>query len=294
MSRQINWEEARDALRKIREEQIRDGARVVRLWKQVLANCAHKLGDEVWTVQEQVTVAALDCQNFDMANECITSLNRKFPNSMRVRRLFGMYFEALGRYEKATEQYEKILEEDSTNMFARKRQIAILKEKNDVLGAIESLNKYLEMFMTDFDAWMELCDLYLLFQDYNKAAFCMEELIMSNPHNHLYHQKFAEIKYTQGGSENLETARSYFAQACKLNPNNMRAQFGLLLTASNLATGHSKNQKEKNSNSKYAVWAAEQIIDKYQTTQTEEQLKDTKVLDLIKKMQENLVPQSET
>lgn len=35
-------------------------------------------------------------------------------------------------------------------------------------------------------------------------------------------------------------------------------------TASNLATGHSKSQKEKNSNSKYAVWAAEQIIDKYQ------------------------------
>lgn len=47
--------------------------------------------------------------------------------------------------------------------------------------------------MTDFDAWMELCDLYLLFQDYSKAAFCMEELIMSNPHNHLYHQKYAEV-----------------------------------------------------------------------------------------------------
>jgi hypothetical protein len=38
----------------------------------------------------------------------------------------------------------------------------------------------------------------------------------------------------------------------------------ILQTASNLATGYSKSQKEKNSNSKYAVWAAEQIIDKYQ------------------------------
>lgn len=47
--------------------------------------------------------------------------------------------------------------------------------------------------MTDFEAWMELCDLYLAVQDYTKAAFCMEELIMSNPHNHLYHQKFAEV-----------------------------------------------------------------------------------------------------
>ena len=49
--------------------------------------------------------------------------------------------------------------------------------------------------MTDFDGWMELCDMYLQLQQYEKAAFCVEELIMSNPHNHLYHQKFAEVVY---------------------------------------------------------------------------------------------------
>ena len=48
--------------------------------------------------------------------------------------------------------------------------------------------------MTDFEAWMELCDLYLSQQDYTKAAFCVEELLMSNPHNHLYHQKYAEVR----------------------------------------------------------------------------------------------------
>ena len=47
--------------------------------------------------------------------------------------------------------------------------------------------------MADFDGWMELCDLYLLVQDYEKAAFCMEELLMSNPHNHLFHQRYAEV-----------------------------------------------------------------------------------------------------
>ena len=40
-----------------------------------------------------------------------------------------------------------------------------------------------------------------------------------------------QIKYSMGGTENLEMARSYFAQACKLNPNNMRAQLGLLLVS---------------------------------------------------------------
>ena len=47
--------------------------------------------------------------------------------------------------------------------------------------------------MTDYEAWMELCDLYIREHDYTKAAFCLEELIMSNPHNHLYHQKYADV-----------------------------------------------------------------------------------------------------
>lgn len=51
--------------------------------------------------------------------------------------------------------------------------------------------------MVDQEAWQELCDLYLGEQEYAKAAFCMEELILHNPHNHLFHQRLAEIKYTQ-------------------------------------------------------------------------------------------------
>ncbi|VDM04624.1 unnamed protein product [Schistocephalus solidus] len=42
---------------------------------------------------------------------------------------------------------------------------------------------------------------------------------------------FLLIKYTEGGTENLEISRSYFAQACLLNPTNLRALFGLLLVS---------------------------------------------------------------
>ena len=28
---------------------------------------------------------------------------------------------------------------------------------------------------------------------YGKAAFCLEELMMSNPHNHLYCEQYAEV-----------------------------------------------------------------------------------------------------
>ena len=45
------------------------------------------------------------------------------------------------------------------------------------------MNKYLEDFMCDGEAWMELCEIYILEQEYTKAAFCCEELILQNPHN---------------------------------------------------------------------------------------------------------------
>ena len=51
--------------------------------------------------------------------------------------------------------------------------------------------------MSDQEAWHELCDLYLQEQAYSKAAFCMEELILHNPHSHLIYQRYAEIKYSQ-------------------------------------------------------------------------------------------------
>lgn len=38
-----------------------------------------------------------------------------------------------------------------------------------------------------------------------------------------------QIKYTYGSTENMELARSYYAQAIKLCPNNIRALYGLFL-----------------------------------------------------------------
>lgn len=51
--------------------------------------------------------------------------------------------------------------------------------------------------MSDFEAWSELADLYLVDGDYNHAGFCMEELILSNPSNHLYHQRYAEVSFVK-------------------------------------------------------------------------------------------------
>lgn len=283
MAQQMSFDEARNILKKCREDQTRDSDMIVSIWEEVLMDCCYKMGDEAWLVYEQVCTSALDCQKYDVAEHCIELLDQKFPQSLRVRRLQGMMFEALGEYDKAEEEYKNILELESTNMYARKRQIAILKAKGRIPDAIQRLNEFLKEFMTDYESWNELCDLYLAQHDYTSAAFCVEELIMSNPHNHLYHQKYAEIRYTQGGNDNFELARSYFAQAVKLNPNNLRALYGLFLSASSLAASSGKGTKDKQTNLKYATWASSQLEGRYKLQQDPDTFRETKVQEFLEK-----------
>ncbi|XP_066572058.1 ER membrane protein complex subunit 2 isoform X2 [Amia ocellicauda] len=260
----VTWEVMRDKLRKWREENFRNSEQIVEVGEELIHEHASKLGDDIWIIYEQVMIAALDCSRDDLALRCLHELRKQFPGSHRVKRLAGMRLEALERYDEACKLYDAILQDDPTNTAARKRKIAILKAQGKSTEAIKELNEYLEQFVGDQEAWHELAELYINEHDYAKAAFCLEELMMTNPHNHLYCEQYAEVKYTQGGIENLELSRKYFAQALKLNNRNMRALFGLYMSASHLAASPKVSAKVKKDNVKYAAWAASQINRAYQ------------------------------
>nr|CAG4650445.1 EOG090X0CGE [Sida crystallina] len=254
-----NWEDVRDEFRVWREDNVRQSEDVVELWEEFLSHHLNQLGDEQWLVLEQVFLAALDCKNMEVAKFCISELNREFPGSARVLRLKAMKYEALERFPDALDILETLIEKDETNQIPRKRKVAIFKSQGKIVEAIKELTDYLKIFMADQEAWMELGDLYISQQDWNKAAFCLEELILHGPNNHLYHQRYAEIKYTQGGYENLEMARSYYSQAAKLNPNNARALYGLLLTSLHMASSPKCPSQKKKESVKLSEWASAQL-----------------------------------
>uniref|UniRef100_A0A672ZLJ6 ER membrane protein complex subunit 2 n=1 Tax=Sphaeramia orbicularis TaxID=375764 RepID=A0A672ZLJ6_9TELE len=234
----VGWEEMRDKLRKWREDNFRNSEQIVDVGEELISEHGSKLGDDIWIIYEQVMIAALDCSRDDLALTCLQELRKQFPDSHRVKRLSASAFKS------------------ST---ARKRKISILKAQGKSTEAIRELNEYLEQFVGDQEAWHELSELYINEHDYGKAAFCLEELMMTNPHNHLYCEQYAEVKYTQGGLENLELSRKYFAQALRLNNRNMRALFGLYMSASHIAASPKVSAKVKKDNMKYASWAASQI-----------------------------------
>jgi len=262
-------EEAREALRILREDNVRRSDEVIDIFEAGYLDPGNDLGDERWMILEQVVVAGFDTYNIDVVDACLKELSTMFDidSSQRMRRLRAMKFEMLERYDDALDILDTILEEDDSNSQARKRKIAILKAQGENGKAITELVKYLKEFMADGEAWMELCDLYILEQEYAKAAFCCEELILQHPHNHLYYQRYAEIRYTQGGFENLEQAKVYYCHAIRLNPNNMRALYGLLLTSTQLVSSPKCTTQKKKEYQKSVIWASTQIQKKYQERQ---------------------------
>ncbi|KAI1290178.1 ER membrane protein complex subunit 2 [Halotydeus destructor] len=258
----LSKNDVKELLSKWRDENSRNPEKVRDLWRRFQMDSS--LGDEKWPALEQVFLAAIDLQDTALIKECVAQLDSQFPGSHRVRRLKTMArLESRERYDDALKTYDELIKSDESNSIFYKRKIAILIAQRKLPEAVSELCEYLEKFMNDQEAWLELADLYIQEQEYSKAAFCYEELILNNPHNHLYHEKFAEIQYTINNADSLELARSYFSQALKLCPTNLRALYGLYLTATNLATSLKASAPKKKENQKIASWALTQINEVY-------------------------------
>jgi len=260
-------------LNKWREENARNPVKVRDLWSSFQLD---KLTtDDKYPILEQVIMAALDLHDHELLKECLSQLETKFPGSTRVKRLKTMArLEMRERFDEAIKVYDDMIRADESNAILYKRKIAILIAQRKSFEAVKELTDYLKKFMNDHEAWMELADLYIQEQEYSKAAFCVEELVLLNPHNTLYHTRLGEIYYTMNSSESLESARSYFAQAIKLNPSNLRALYGLFLSTTNpLSTSKATAQKKKD-NSKLCSWCLSKISSLYEDAGVQDLLDD--------------------
>ncbi|XP_055603424.1 ER membrane protein complex subunit 2-like [Uranotaenia lowii] len=258
---EMSWSDVRNLFRKWRDDNERKSDDVMLMWDAVLADKQNKLGNERHLVLEQVMIAALDCGRIETAEDCIRILTAEFPGSLRVQKYKSMLLEALERYDDALDVLDQIIKKDETNAAPRKRKVAIYKAQGKNGDAIRELCDYMKRFMSDQEGWHELCSLYLAEGEYAKAAFCMEEVLLHNPHSHLIHQRLADIRYTMGGLDNIEIAKSYYCQAVKLNNNNLRALYGLFLCCGHIANSKASLSKRKEVQ-KLAQWTMERIQQK--------------------------------
>lgn len=226
--------------------------------------------DDKYPILEQVIIAALDLHDHELLRQCLSQLETKFPASTRVKRLKTMArLELRERYDEALKVYDDMIKGDEANSILYKRKVAILIAQRKTSEAVKELTEYLKKFMNDQEAWMELSDLYIQEQEYSKAVFCLEELILLNPDSTLYHTRLGEIYYTINTPESLDLARSYFAQAVKLNPNNLRGLYGLFLSATHPSSTPKTAAQKKKENQKLASWSLTRIKSLYEEAGSE-------------------------
>ncbi|KAL9224719.1 hypothetical protein vseg_000728 [Gypsophila vaccaria] len=244
----------------IRKLKVRRSPLVLKLGLTLLNDPKQRsaLSDEEWTLYEQVAIAAMDCNSLDTARDCISVLDKKFPDSKRVGRLQAMLLEAKGCWEEAESAYSSLLEDNAVDQVIHKRRVAMAKAQGDTLKAIDWLNKYLEIFMADHDAWRELAEIYVSLQMYKQAAFCYEEVILAQPTVSLYHLAYADVLYTLGGLENIQTAKKYYASTIELSAGrNTRALYGICLCTSAIGQlSKGRNRDDKDSTELHSLAAA--------------------------------------
>ncbi|CAI2347183.1 unnamed protein product [Caenorhabditis sp. 36 PRJEB53466] len=280
---QVSYDEGRQTLKKWRECGVRRSEEVVEIWENVVGRSQASLGDEQWAVLEQVCIAALDSARVTLAQECIDLLHARFPKSNRVLKLKAMQLEATEHYQKALDIYERLVEQDPNNNSYRKRKVAVLLAQGKRLDAIRAINEYLKIFLNDPEAWLQLSELFLLENDVAKAVHCLEECVLISPLTSMYLRRLGDLRYTQGGLENVELARAYYERALKINPTDLRSQYGILLS-NNFIASSSKNNTEKKTARESATEAIDNLVHRYQKISTKKNPESEGILNCLEAM----------
>eukprot|EP00922_Rhytidocystis_sp_ex-Travisia-forbesii_P031130 GHVS01045915.1.p1 GENE.GHVS01045915.1~~GHVS01045915.1.p1 ORF type:complete len:289 (-),score=27.65 GHVS01045915.1:276-1142(-) len=248
----------------------------------LLSNYRHLLGDELWTVMEEVYLASLEHRQDHWAKWCYKGLHTKFgDSSVRVSRLRGMGRETLMDWSAAVDVYKNILQDKPEDSLTRKRLISVLKAQRKTSECVEHLNRHLDEFIADTEAWHELADIYITECTLGRAIFCFDELVCRDPRNLFNCITYAELNYSTG---NVDISRKYFCLACSLDPSNVRALWGLLLVTEDPLIGERSKKPTNTEIKELTEMATSRLITIYSKPQTACSSVGRSALDVLRRM----------
>ena len=85
----LTEKECAQQLKKLREDNVRNSELVLRLGENLVFTKPSIFGDDIFNVYEQLFIAALDLARFEIVDQCLEVLDKKFPDSVRVHKLKG-------------------------------------------------------------------------------------------------------------------------------------------------------------------------------------------------------------
>lgn len=143
----------------------------------------------------------------------------------------------------------------------QKRLAALARSTGDYTTATDILSSYLQAHSNDTAVWEEIADIYISAGYLDKAAYCLEELLLLKPNDPAVSLIYADVLYTISSSSSDESnqirvALSYYAAAVEgSGGDSVRGLLGICACTALLGSGGGGNS---NNNRKYSSGGGEE------------------------------------
>ena len=175
----------------------------------------------------------LELKNYNDAMNILYRLIKEFGKEKKLLRMYGEESEIDPKGgEIPMRQYKSMMINDQNDNESIKKYIFFMKlsvdlnNKQTINDYIELWNFYLDAYMNDPDAYNELAQIYLMVNEYDKAIFCLEELLLHSPNDYKILNKIGDIYCSKNNSADAKMALKYYSRSIIINPT-PRAFFGI-------------------------------------------------------------------
>lgn len=217
--------------------------------ENLLQTHKNSLESEQFFYKEKLFNFALELKKIDVAQKLLKEFKSEFGREAKIIRMEASFYELTENYEVAIETFKKLIKANQEDRVALKRYLATLKIKFNLINVkeyTEFLAEYLKIYMDDVDVWFELSDVYLLTNNYNKAVFCLEEVLLFFPNNYGVYTRIGDVLCSFNNTESALSALKYYSQSVLVKPT-LKAFWGIFY-ACNIALKYNKTLEEKNAN----------------------------------------------
>ena len=193
----------------------------------------NSIGLEENFLKKKLFFINLELKNYKESMNILLGLIKEFGREKKLLRMYGEESEIDPKGgEVPMKQYKAMMINDQNDNESIKKYIFFMKlsvdlsNKQTINDYIELWNLYLDAYMNDPDAYNELAQVYLMVNEYDKAIFCLEELLLHNPNDYKILNKIGDIYCSKNNPADAKTAIQFYSRSIIINPV-PRAFFGI-------------------------------------------------------------------
>ena len=214
-----------------------------------MAHYKKQIGVEGNFLLKKLFFIYLEIKNFKDAHNILIKLIKEFGKDKQLLRMYGEECEINPKGgDVPMRNYKSLMINDQNDTESIKKYILFMKlsidlnNKQTINDYIDLWNEYLEVYMNDPYAYNELGEVYLMVNEYDKAAFCFEELLLYSPNDYKILNKLGDIYTSKNNAEDAKTAIKFYSRSILIQPT-PRAFFGIQNCASIIKKLDEKTKK---------------------------------------------------